>query len=96
MAEPKLDIGDWFQAGVAGVLAVIGAALPWMAGKAKARRDEVNAKLTAHNELLSQHVTQLALIESAQENVAQHLQEIKENMQQSAEKLDQLIMKLVK
>ena len=87
-----LTLRDWFEAAVA---IVVGGLLPWMVGRFKTRRDEVNAKLNEHAKLLEQHVTQLAVLHNDKANVAEVLRDIRENNQQQNEKLDAVIMKLI-
>lgn len=87
-----LTLRDWFEAAVA---ILVGGLLPWMFGKFKTRRDEVDTKLSDHNKLLESHVTQLAVLHNDKANVAQVLQDIREANQQMNEKIDSVILKLI-
>lgn len=87
-----LEFRDFFEAGVALVISVV---VPWVLNKTKARRDAVDAKLNTHNDLLEQHVTQLAVLVNDKANVAEVLKDIKETNQQMNEKIDAVILKLI-
>ena len=74
---------------------LVGVFLPWMVGKFKTRRDEVDTKLNDHSKLLGEHVSQLAVLQNEKANVAQVLKDIRENNQQMNEKIDAVILKLI-
>lgn len=97
VADPnKLDIGDWFAAGVAAVIALIGIALPRFLGGLTARRKDVDAKLKTLGEAIGAHDRRLDVLHAEQENVVQQLEDIRENTRQTNAKLDHLIMNLMK
>lgn len=93
MADPsRLDIFGWVEAGV---LALLGALFPYIFSKLKSRRDEVDAKLNTHSDLIGRHVAQLAVLENEKENVTQQLNEIKEGTSTLHAKIDSLIITLM-
>ncbi len=85
----KLDAGDWLGVLVTGTIAGLGAASAWFRGSNKKRDDRQDAlenRMKNYEEVRSIQATQLAVLQTCQENIQDKLDEIKEDIQRSAER----------
>jgi hypothetical protein len=86
MNDPKLDAGDWV--GLGGLaLAVIGSVVGGVKSMFGARDTRITNIENGHHE----QVTQLAVLQTCQENTRQHLEHIRDSTRDTNDKLDLLL-----
>lgn len=85
----KLDIGDWLAVGVTSTIAGIGAAMGWFKSsnnKRDKRTEAIENSMRDYERVRATQATQLAVLETCQANIQEKLEEIKDDIQRSAER----------
>lgn len=96
MSDPsKLEFGDWVQVAVGSILSGTGAAMAWFSGEKKiinARMAKMEGDMKCWSESHAEHNTQLAVLETCQQNTSERLDELTDLGKTINGKLDALIM----
>ena len=85
----KLDAGDWLGVIVTGSIAGLGAASAWFRNSNKKRDDNIDAlecRMRNYEDVRATQATQLAVLHECQEHIQEKLEEIKGDIQRSAER----------
>ena len=87
MADPtKLDFADWFAVVSAGILSGVGGAMAWFNSSKK----DIHRRLESVEDSMSGHHTNLAVLQSCQENTEKRLDEIGETTRDTNQSLKEL------
>jgi hypothetical protein len=94
VADPtKLDFADWFSVVVAAIVSGVGAAMAWFSGSKRrihGKIADVEAAMTLWNDRHAKHSTDIAVIETCQENTAKQLESISLTTRDTNENLKEL------
>lgn len=94
MNDPRsLDIGDWVGLAGTALLAGIGGAMAWFrtsTAKLHARMQTVEDEMKEWDRLHAAHTTQLAVVETCQQNTAERLGKIDETTRDTNAKIEHL------
>jgi ABC-type Zn2+ transport system substrate-binding protein/surface adhesin len=94
VADPtKLDFSDWFTVVVAGIISGLGGAMAWFNSsnnKLHARLDIMEADMRQWDEKHAAHATEIAVVQTCQENTAQQLEAISATTRDTNENLKEL------
>jgi ABC-type nickel/cobalt efflux system permease component RcnA len=94
VADPsKLDFSDWFAVVSAALVSGVGAAMAWFsAGKNRmnARLDFLEADMRQWDQKHADHTTEIAVVQTCQENTARQLEEIGITTRDTNENLKEL------
>ena len=95
MADPnKLDFADWFSIVGTAIISGIGGAMAWFASSKR----ELQRRLTLVEDEMNGHKTNLAVLQTCQENTEKRLDEIGETTRdtnQSLKEMNQTITQLL-
>jgi hypothetical protein len=94
VADPsKLDFSDWFSVVVASLLTGMGGAMAWFSGSKRRMHTKiavVEEAMSLWHERHAKHSTDIAVIQTCQENTAQQLEAISVTTRDTNENLKEL------
>jgi ABC-type nickel/cobalt efflux system permease component RcnA len=93
VADPKLDFADWFAVVATALVSGIGGAMAWFNSSKKrmdARMDFLEADMRKWDESHAKHSTDIAVMETCQENTEKHLADIGLTTRDTNEKIEVL------